>query len=65
MPEEWFDLVTLFWSDETILNGRKAGGEIVKKVLTPEQLNRIEALQFKHDTAMQRLLKEFADSEDC
>lgn len=63
MPEEWFDLVSLFWSDKTILSGRKVGGEIVEKVLNQEQLNRIEALQFKHETEMQRLLKEFADSE--
>lgn len=63
MPEEWFDLVTLFWSDETILNGRKTGGEIVKKVLTEEQLERISTLQFKHDNELQKLLKEFADNE--
>lgn len=61
MPEEWFDLVTLFWSDETILNGRKAGGEIVKQTLTRNQLSEIESLQAAHDIEMQRLLKGFVN----
>ena len=63
MPEEYYDLVTLFWSDEIILNGRKVGGDIVKMTLNDQQKSRIEALQYKHDNEMQKLLKEFADSE--
>jgi hypothetical protein len=63
MPEECFDLVSLFWNDETILEGRKAGGEVVKKSLTSEQRSKINDLQFKHDNEMQKLLKEFAYSE--
>lgn len=59
MPEEWFDLVTLFWSDETILNGRKVGGEIVRKYLSQDQRNLINDLQTKHDDEMQKLLKGF------
>jgi hypothetical protein len=63
MPEEWFDLVSLFWNDELILEGRKAGGETVKIPLTEEQRNKINDLQMKHDDEMQQLLKEFAYSE--
>ena len=63
MPEEWFDLVNLHWNDEIIIDGRKAGGEVVKKTLTREQVSRLEALQFKQDNEMQKLLKEFAYSE--
>lgn len=28
MPEEYFDVVTLFWSDESILDGKLAGVSI-------------------------------------
>lgn len=63
MPEEYYDLFNLYWSDVTILNGRKADGTIIQKNLTKEQLTRVEALEFKHDTELQRLLKEFAHSE--
>lgn len=63
MPEEWIDLVTLFWSDETIMNGRLAGGKIVKQTLTSSQLSQIESLQAAHDIEMQRLLRSFV-SED-
>lgn len=65
MPEEWFDVVRLFWNDETILEGRKAGGEIVRKYLTHHQQNLINDLQTKHDDEMQKLLKGFVYGEDC
>ena len=63
MPEEYFDLVSLFWNDETILEGRKAGGDIVKIVLTQDQRNKIYDLQVKHDDELQQLLRGFAYSE--
>ncbi len=63
MPEEWFDLVRLFWNDETILEGRKAGGETVKICLSHHQQNLINDLQTKHDDEMQKLWKGFVYSE--
>lgn len=59
MPEEYFDLVTLHWSDETILDGRLAGGKTIKQVLTNKQLSEIYSLQSAHDIEMQRLLRSF------
>lgn len=59
MPEDDFDLVTLHWSDETILDGRLAGGKTVKQTLTSEQLKKVYSLQSAHDTEMQRLLRSF------
>jgi hypothetical protein len=59
MPEEWFDVVSLFWNDDVILEGRKAGGEIVKKYLSQQQRDLINDLQTKHDDEMQKLLKGF------
>ena len=61
MPQEYYDLVQLFWSQETILNGRRADDTIVKKVLTKQQLEAIEDLQSKHDYEMQALLKRIAE----
>ena len=61
MPEEYFDVVTLFWSDETILNGRLAGGKIVKQTLTRGQVNQLDSLQAAHDIEVQRLLRSFVD----
>lgn len=65
MPEEWFDVVSLFWNDEAILEGRKVGGEIVRKYLSQDQRNLINDLQTKHDDEMQKLLKGFVYGEDC
>jgi hypothetical protein len=65
MPEEWFDVVRLFWNDETILEGRKVGGETVKIYLSHHQQNLINDLQTKHDDEMQKLLKGFVYSEGC
>jgi len=59
MPEEYFDLVNLFWSDEVIMNGRLAGGKIVKQTLTKSQLSEVESLQAAHDIELQRLLRSF------
>lgn len=59
MPEEWFDVVSLFWNDDVILEGRKAGGEIVRKYLSQQQRDLINDLQTKHDDEMQKLLKGF------
>lgn len=64
MPEEYFDVVTLHWSDETILDGRLVGGKTVKQVLTRAQLGEIDSLQAAHDVEMQRLLRSFVN-EDC
>ena len=61
MPEEYFDVVTLFWSGETILNGRLAGGKIVKQTLTRGQVNQLKSLQAAHDIEVQRLLRSFVD----
>lgn len=59
MPEEYFDLVTLHWSNETILDGRLAGGKIVKQTLTRSQLSQIYSLREAHDIELQRLLRSF------
>lgn len=59
MPEEWFDVVSLFWNDDAILEGRKAGGERVKIYLSQQQRDLINDLQTKHDDEMQKLLKRF------
>lgn len=59
MPEEWFDVVSLFWNDGAILEGRKAGGERVKIYLSQQQRDLINDLQTKHDDEMQKLLKGF------
>ncbi len=63
MPEEYFDIVRLFWNEEAILEGRKAGGETVKIYLSKHQLNLIDDLLTKHDDEMQKLLKGFVYSE--
>lgn len=63
MPEEYFDVVSLFWTDEVILNGRKAGGQLIKLSLTSEQRYKLEVLQTKHDDELQKLLKGFVYSE--
>lgn len=63
MPEEWFDVVSLFWNDEAILEGRKTSGEIVRKYLSQDQRNLINDLQTKHDDEMQKLLKGFVYGE--
>lgn len=65
MPEEWFDVVRLFWNDETILEGRRAGGAIVRISLSYHQRDLINDLQTKHDDEMQKLLKGFVYSEGC
>lgn len=59
MPEEVFDVVNLFWSDEFILDGRLAGGRTVRQVLTRSQVGQIESLREAHDIEMQRLLRSF------
>lgn len=59
MPEEWFDMVTLHWSDETILDGRLTGGRTIKQVLTNEQLRQVYNLQSAHDIELQKLLRSF------
>lgn len=64
MPEEYFDLVTLHWNDETILDGRLAGGKLVKQTLTKNQVREINSLQNAHDIELQRLLRSFVN-EDC
>lgn len=61
MPEEWFDIVTLHWSDETILDGRLIGGKTIKQILTRKQLSEIYSLQSAHDIEMQRLLRSFVN----
>ena len=61
MTEEWIDLVTLFWSDETVMNGRLASGKIVKQTLTPAQIREIYSLQAAHDFELQRLLRSFVN----
>ena len=59
MPEEWFDLVSLFWSDEVILNGRKADGTIVTQYLTRNQIAEVHSLEAAHDLEKQSLLRRF------
>ena len=61
MPEEYFDVVTLFWSDETILDGKLAGGKVIKQTLTSNQVNQLESLRSAHDIEVQRLLRSFVN----
>lgn len=61
MPEEYFDVVTLHWSDETILDGRLIGGKTIKQTLTSTQLNQLHSLQAAHDIEIQRLLRSFVN----
>lgn len=61
MPEEYFDVVTLFWSDETILDGKLAGGKVIKQILTSNQVNQLESLRSAHDIEVQRLLRSFVN----
>ena len=60
MPEEWYDVVKLFWSNETMINGKNKNG-IVKKTLTQDQQSRVEGLMQRHQEEMQKLLKEIAE----
>lgn len=59
MPEEVFDVVNLFWSDEFILNGRLANGKIVRQYMTRAQVDQVHSLQAAHDIELQRLLRSF------
>lgn len=61
MPEEWFEIVSLFWSRQIILNGRLANGKIVEQKLTPSQVGELNSLQSAHDIEMQRLLRSFVN----
>lgn len=59
MSEDWFDFVGI-GSDTIILFGRRADGTEFHRELTPEERERVYAMERKHGAACDRLLRELA-----
>jgi hypothetical protein len=59
MSEDWFEVICLM-NGRVFLQGSRADQSAVVVELSQEAIDRIEALQAKHEGQMQRLLRELA-----
>jgi len=62
MPEDWFEIAYINF-DKAILHGRRKDQTEVEIVLTDEQKRAVEDMKFRHEMAMQKLLRGFAETQ--
>jgi len=60
MSEDWFEIAYINF-EKAILHGRRKDQTEVEIVLTEEQKRAVEDLNFKHEMAIQKLLRGWAN----